>query len=126
MSTPQLPPEEVRAAAEVHGELCPEYQDAVVDSFLEKVNMEMRVRAAARTDEMARTEPAARLGRRHQMLKGMVVGTALTGIPLTVFVINLAQQPNPGGYPAKLALVWILIVALNLAWAGWRGRSRDD
>ena len=122
-STPPLPPEEIRAAAEVHRELGPEFQDAVVDSFIARVNNEMSVRAAARADEVKRSELTA-VDRRRQMLKGIGVGAALTGIPLTVFAINLAQQPNPGGYPAKLILVWVLIVALNLAWAGWHWRPR--
>lgn len=126
MSTSSLPPEEIRAAAEVHSELGPEYGDAIVDSFLAKVNTEVSARAAARADEMAKLEPATRLSRRHPVLTGMAVSTALTGIPLTIFAINLAQQPNSGGYPAKLILVWVLIVALNLAWAGWTRRSRND
>lgn len=36
MTTSPLSPDDIRAAAEVHNELGPEYSDAVVASFLEK------------------------------------------------------------------------------------------
>lgn len=120
-----LPPEEIRAAAEVHRELGPEYQDAVVDSFIVKVHNEMSARASQRATEVTNSEKVTST-KRAQMLKGLAAGVALTGIPLTVFVITQAQHPNPGGYPAKLILVWVLIAALNLAWAGWQRASRGD
>ena len=37
MSTSPLDPQEIRAAAEAHKELSPEYSDAVIESFLERV-----------------------------------------------------------------------------------------
>ena len=37
MSTSPLDPQEIRAAAEAHKELDPEYSDAVIESFLERV-----------------------------------------------------------------------------------------
>jgi len=37
MSTSPLSPQEIRAAAEAHKELGPEYSDAVIESFLERV-----------------------------------------------------------------------------------------
>src|SRR5260221_12138851 len=48
MSTSPLSPEDIRAAAEVHRELGPEYSDAVVASFLEKVDREIAARVEAR------------------------------------------------------------------------------
>ena len=41
MSTKPLSSEEIRAAAAVHRELGPEYHDAVVESFLAKVEKEI-------------------------------------------------------------------------------------
>jgi hypothetical protein len=40
MSTSPLDPQEIRAAAEAHKELGPEYSDAVIESFLERVDRE--------------------------------------------------------------------------------------
>jgi hypothetical protein len=46
MST--LDPQEIRAAAETHKELGPEYSDAVIESFLERVDREITARIDAR------------------------------------------------------------------------------
>jgi hypothetical protein len=35
-----LSPDEIRATAEIHREISPEYQDAVIDSFIERVGRE--------------------------------------------------------------------------------------
>ena len=48
MSTSPLSPQEIRAAAETHKELGPEYSDAVVESFLERVDREIAARVDAR------------------------------------------------------------------------------
>jgi hypothetical protein len=45
MSISPLSPDDIRAAAEVHTELAPEYRDAVVESFLAKIDSEIRARA---------------------------------------------------------------------------------
>ena len=48
--------DEVRAAAETHRELPPEYQAAVIDSFLSKVDREIdaETRSTVRNDVLAR------------------------------------------------------------------------
>src|SRR5260221_13494394 len=61
MSTSPLSPEDIRAAAEVHRELGPEYSDAVVASFLEKVDREIAARVEARLAGRPQT-PAAKPG----------------------------------------------------------------
>jgi len=48
MGTSPLSPEEIRAAAGAHHQLGPEYSDAVVASFLEKVEQEIDARVDAR------------------------------------------------------------------------------
>src|SRR5260370_8925875 len=58
MSTSPLSPEDIPAAAEVHRELGPEYSDAVVASFLEKVDREIAARVEARLAGRPQT-PAA-------------------------------------------------------------------
>jgi hypothetical protein len=48
MSTSPVSPEDIRAAAEVHKELGPEYSDAVVAAFIDKVDREVAARVEAR------------------------------------------------------------------------------
>jgi hypothetical protein len=83
MSTSPVSPEDIRAAAEVHHELGPEYSDAVVASFLEKVDRELAARVEARLAEAARTAPRQRDSRR-AMLKGVVIGACAGALATTV------------------------------------------
>ena len=93
MTTSPLSPDEFRAAAEVHHELGPEYSDAVVESFLEKVDREIgaRIDAHLASAPGARRRPAevSALSRRRALLTGLAVGTAVTGIPLTWIIVIL-------------------------------------
>jgi hypothetical protein len=47
MSTSPPSPDDIGAAAEVYAELGPEYTDAVVESFLAKIDNEIRARIDA-------------------------------------------------------------------------------
>jgi hypothetical protein len=73
MSTSPLSPEDIRAAAETHRELGPEYSDAVVASFLEKVDREVAARVDARLARLQQGDLAKREKRR-TLLKGAVIG----------------------------------------------------
>jgi hypothetical protein len=53
VNSSSLTPEEVRAAAEVHDELGPNYRDAVIESFLEKVGREIDARVDERVGRSA-------------------------------------------------------------------------
>ena len=57
MSTSPLSPQEIRAAAEAHKELGPEYSDAVIESFLERVDREITARADERLRPVFREQP---------------------------------------------------------------------
>ena len=86
MSMSPVSPEDIRAAAEVHKELGPEYSDAVVAAFIDKVDREVAARVEARLASTARTRPA-----RHEswsLLKGMAIGVCAGA--LTVAGIGLA------------------------------------
>ncbi len=83
MSTSPLSPEDIRAAAEVHRELGPEYQDAVVASFLEKVDREIAARVEARLASLPRAEPAKQNNRR-TLAKGMAIGAATVALVVAV------------------------------------------
>jgi len=78
-------PQEIRAA-EMHRELGPEYSDAVVASFLEKVDREIAARVEARLASTPRTKPA-KPGSRRTLLTGIAIGAAVGGIPLLLLVL---------------------------------------
>jgi hypothetical protein len=88
MSTRPLSAHDVRAAAEAHRELGPEYHDAVVDSFLEKIEARLDARVDARLAQMSppRKRVLARLSReqRRSMLTGMAIGGGSVGILLSL------------------------------------------
>ena len=86
MSNSPLSPEDIRAAAEVHRELGPEYSDAVVASFLEKVDREIAARVEARLAGTPQTPPAKPNGRR-ALLTGIAIGIAVSGIPLILIAL---------------------------------------
>jgi len=80
---------ELRAAAETHEELGPEYQDAVLESFVERVGREIDARVDAR------------------------LAQAL-GIPITAIVVAAGNHPT-GIW--GLLVVWIAIAVINVAYA---------
>jgi hypothetical protein len=114
MGTSPLSPEDIRAAAGAHHELGPEYSDAVVASFLERVDQEI----AARVDERLaasrpRTRPVEPENRR-TLLKGFAIGVASS----TATVLLIA-----GVRPGHRALLWLLFLAV-VCGAGSRWASR--
>ena len=60
--------EDVRAAAEVHRELGPDYSEAVVASFIEKVDRAVAARVEARLADGAESKPAKRTRRGQGLL----------------------------------------------------------
>jgi hypothetical protein len=116
-----LSPEDIRAAAGAHHELGPEYSDAVVASFLERVDQEI----AARVDErLAASRPRARPVRpvepenRRTLLKGFAIGVASSGA--TILLVAGAQA----GHHALLLLLVLAVV--GGAGARWAGRHWAD
>src|SRR6266567_1038493 len=103
MGTSPLSPEDIRAAAGAHHELGPEYSDAVVASFIEKVDQEI----AARVDERLaasrpRTRPVEPENRR-ALLKGFAIGVASSAAAVLLIA---------GTTPGHKALLWLLVLAV--------------
>jgi hypothetical protein len=73
MSDSPVSPEDVRAAAETYQELGPEYHDAVVASFLDKIDREVAARVEARLAGMAPAQPPPPLGPRTALTKRRVL-----------------------------------------------------
>ena len=124
MSDSPLSPEEIRVAAAVHYDLGPEYSDAVVASFLEKVDREVAARVDARL--AAGREPAVPVAadsRRSTLMQGIAIGIGVSAV--TAFVV--------GGNPDERLhrMLWLLLVfivligAAGAVRAGRRIRSRE-
>jgi hypothetical protein len=124
MSDSPLAPEEIRAAAAAHHDLGPEYSDAVVASFLEKVDREVAARVDARMATMRQpVAPASADSRQSTLLKGIAIGIGVSA--MTAFVV--------GGNPDERLhrMLWLLLIfivligAAGAARAGRRIRSRE-
>lgn len=113
---------ELRAAAETHKELGPEYRDAVLESFVERVGREIDARVDARLAQAAvrpvapqpAPPPPARQPKQYSPL-AMALGSIALGIPITAIVV--AAGAHPVGF-AGLLVVWIAIAVINVAYAG--------
>ena len=94
MSTSPVSPEDIRAAAEVHEELGPEYQHEVVAAFVDKVEREVAARVAVRL--AAASRPVARRGSPGTLLKGMAIG-ACAGVLMTIAATSAghAREARP-------------------------------
>ena len=112
---------EIRAAAAAHEELGPEYSDAVVASFLNRVEEEIAARVEARMAEAPRPEaPRAEVPRaevpadhdsRRALWRGIAIGIVIGGIAVS------AIGGNPGEHAHRLALI-LMVCAVALAVAG--------
>jgi hypothetical protein len=126
MGDSRLTPDEIRAAAEVHNELGPDYHDAVVQSFLDKLDGEVSARIdaqlGARPARKAAADPAL-LERRRAQLGAMVAGSVLAAVASGAAVEWSVHYP--GSSPVKaLAVVWAVLAVLYLGYA-WRLRRKD-
>ena len=112
MTTSAWTADEIRAAAETHRELPPEYQNHVVESFLSKVDQEIDARVDARMAGYGGGRP--RLGR-PRTPAFFVLATLVAGIPLSA--IAAAAGAHPAGFWGLL-VVWIGIVIIDIAYIG--------
>jgi hypothetical protein len=85
MSDSPLSPQEIRAAAAAHQELGPEYSDAVVASFLGRVEEEIAARvdahlAGTRQPPAPLVTPDSRGSKHSPQLTVGDIGTDLTGV----------------------------------------------
>lgn len=105
MSTSSLEPDDVRAAAELHRELEPEYRDAVVESFVDRVGKEIDARIDRRLAAQPRPQPRT---------AALAIVSVVLGIPLTAIVTSLSKS---GDQLAELAIIWLAIAVINVAYA---------
>jgi hypothetical protein len=127
VSTSSFTPDELRAAAEVHDELGPDYRDAVLESFLDKVGKEIDARVDARLQgprtyplqpaQQNATPPPPAVPRpaKDKTFALAIVSIAL-GIPLTAIVAGINRGSGSVEF-AILLVIWVAIAVINVAHA---------
>jgi hypothetical protein len=120
MSDSPLSRQEIYAAAAAHDELGPEYSDAVVASFLEKVDQEIDARVDARLAGMRQPAPPAERDDLRTLLKGAAFGIGASGIAFFAVGGNASERLH-----RVLPVLLLLIVICTIA-AGWAGRRLDN
>ncbi len=103
-------PEEFRAAAEVRRELGPEYDEAVVESFIERLGPEIDARVDARVAQ----ELEAGAGQSRAPSMRLAITSMALGIPLTGIVATGGDHPV--GLIGVL-IIWLAIAIINVAYA---------
>ncbi len=125
MSDSPLSAQDIRAAAEVHRELGADYGDAVVESFLAKIDkhIEARVeqRLASAKRPVRRPVDPARLRDRRTALAGAAIGLAVAGAPLTLLAYSALSSAGDGHKP--LLWIWVALLAV-CGLAAYRLRRR--
>ena len=120
MSDSPLSRQDIYAAAAAHDELGPEYGDAVVTSFLEKVDKEIVARVDARLAGMRQPAPPAGRDDIRTLLKGAAVGIGASGIAFFAVGGNASERLHRG--------IWVLLllVVVCTAAASWARRRLSD
>lgn len=118
MSDSPLSRQEIYAAAAAHDELGPEYSDAVVASFLEKVDKEIDARVDARLAGTGQSAPPAERDDPRTLLKGVVVGIGASGFAFLVVGGNTHERLH------RVFWVLLVLVVVCTAAAGWARRRR--
>ncbi|MEV8632517.1 hypothetical protein AB0395_12745 [Streptosporangium sp. NPDC051023] len=114
--------DELRASLEARRELGPEYEDSLVEGFLEKMDQEIDKRVDDRVAARARQvspaiKPSVDAGQR---LALAIISISL-GVPGTV---GLAFAGLEGSLGFVLVLMWVGIIGVNLSFTlGRRHRS---
>jgi hypothetical protein len=124
MSEPPVTAQDVRASAEIHRELGAEYGDAVVESFLARIEKQIDARvderlATARPRSRRPRDPV-RLSKYRFALGGAVAGSIVVGVPLT-FIAAVALSGT--GTSGRLAWIWVVLVVIY-GLAAYRLRRR--
>ena len=109
MAKSEIPREDVEAAVHTRHELGPEYEPAIVDSLVERIDAAIEARVAA---ELDRRGPAKNdLSRKDHSDRALALGivSVVLAVPLTAIAAGMI------GFPAVI-LVWVGLVMINLAY----------
>jgi hypothetical protein len=116
VNSPSLTPDEIRAAAETHRDLGPNYESAVIESFLDKVGREIDARVDARVAaaQQVSAAPAKSPAARERSAFALAVVSISLGIPLSA--ISVAAGTHPVGI-GGLVVIWLAIAVINVAYS---------
>jgi hypothetical protein len=116
-SPSSLTPDEIRAAAETHRDLGPDYQSAVIESFLDKVGREIDARVDARVaaaQPYIQPAPPAKPATRERSAFVLAIVSISLGIPLTALTVTAGTHPVG---ISGLLVIWIAIAVINVAYS---------
>jgi hypothetical protein len=116
-SPSSLTPDEIRAAAETHRELGPNYQSAVIESFLDKVGREIDARVDARVaaaQPYTPPAPPAKPANRERSAFVLAIVSISLGIPLTALTVTAGTHPVG---ISGLVVIWLAIAVINVAYS---------
>ena len=125
---------EIRASVAAHQDLGPGYDDAVAEGLVERIGAEIDKRIDARLYNQASYHaPPPRPRLRREPVPGrmgfgavmLALGSMGMGIGATVAVLHPADSPGAvsGGAAVLIALIWIVIGVVNVAYARYRQLS---
>ncbi|MFA1551203.1 hypothetical protein [Actinomadura chokoriensis] len=110
MTTPRLPREDLTAAMAARRELGPDYDDAFVETVVDRIEAALDARTAAAPRLRPRPAPEPRRGGEHDHSLAMAVLSLLAAIPLSA--IGVANAGLPG---LLLALAGVVLVNFTYA-----------
>ncbi|MBV9449676.1 MAG: hypothetical protein JO345_27660 [Streptosporangiaceae bacterium] len=119
--------EEIRASAGAHRDLGPKYDTAVAEGLVERIGEEIDRRVETQLNAYARemmppprqwraqrAQAQGRLGFGHVML---ALGSMGLAVGATGVVLHPSYQANSAPSGALVALIWIVIGIINVAYA---------
>jgi hypothetical protein len=112
----QMGREEITAATAAHRELGPGYDDAVAEGLVERIGAEVDKRVDARLTQHGM--PSRRLARPSSSGTFFGLGSMVVGGITAVSIMNT----HGGNSTAVVALIWIVIGIINVAYAWARKR----
>ena len=105
-------------------ELGPDYGDAVVESFLAKIDKQIEARVDERLASVSsRRRPVdpVRLRTWRVALAGAAAGSVVAGVPLTLIAASALSRT--GGGDGRLGVIWVVLVVIY-GLAAYRLRRR--
>jgi hypothetical protein len=115
--------DEVRASAAVHRDLGPGYDTAVAEGLVERIGEEIDKRVDARLFGQVAYPPRTRRepvpGRVGVGAVVLALGSMGMAIGATAVVVHPGDSPGQlsGGASVLIALIWIVIAAINVSYA---------
>jgi hypothetical protein len=121
MAEPESPREDLQAAVAARRELGRDYEDAVLDSFLDRLDRSIAARVDARVAERVPAVLRNTGEARGRSDAGLVLGVTslVTGIPITAIAGGTTGVDG-------ILIAWVGISVVNLAHAWGRRLRRSD